>query len=316
MGITLCNEPNSHITVSYDVLSSTQATIFIVFAFICAVCEILFIIYTLRFFMSERKTFTRIHFLLFYLSFHLSLISAVLYVLGGSVICYSPTVYNAIANFSYMFQGIGVYAVTMELLDSLLYVSQIDGPALKCSPMWCIPFAIIYCVGFLFIFFLEMAKGVLHYFYAYNALCHFTMASSFFIISKYLYSELSVKYPSFVNQENQKLWIGVAYTIMILMIVRSGLAFLNFIDFTWYLKKNYLGLFTIYILSLETLIYILPSMTLTIFMKINMERNMSTKALGLIKQEIQTGGKRFSKPGENNLVQEMVNFENADDDWA
>ncbi len=229
--------------------------------------------------------------------------------------CYGITLYNAIANFSYLFQGIGVYAVTMEMLNSLLFVIQIDGPEVKCRPLWCFPCILGYIIGFIIIFCKEISKGVLHYFYSYNAVSHMILAGAFFIVSKLLYGEMSRKYPSFVSQENKSTWIGVAYTIMILMIVRAVLAWSNYMGFTFYLKSNHLGLFTLYIIVFVTLFDLLPCVTLTLFMQIHMEKNVASKSMGRIAIKAD-GVKHFANTNQNNIMEEMVDFENAEEDWV
>ena len=315
MGVSLCKNGDTHISVSYDIQTVPQGIIFLCYGIFCACCEVLFMFFTIRFFCASGKSLSRVYFLLFYLSFHLSLLSSVLYFTGG-IVCYGIVLYNAISNFSYLFQGIGVYAVTMQMFDSLLVLSQVDGHPIKCKPLWCLPIILAYLIGFLAIFFTEILNGVLHYFYIYNAACHLILAGSFFVVSKTLYGEMSMKYPSLVSQENKSTWVGVAYTIMILMIVRAALAIFNVMGLTFYLKSHHLGLFTLYIIVFITIFDLLPCITLAFFMQIHIDNSIERKSLGRLKNETSSNEKRFTITTESNLMEEMVDYENAEEDWA
>ncbi len=313
MGMTLCESGGVHVSVSYDIQTVPQGIIFLCYAVVCALFEVVFLFFTLRFFCADHQSLVRTYLVMFYLSFHLSLLTSVLYFLGGFV-CYGLTLYNAIANFSYLFQGIGVYAATMEILDSLLCMRELDGPPANFSTRWCSPVIVVHCVCFVSIFAVEISRHELRYFFLYNMVCHLILAAAFFTTSTNLFNEMSGKYPSIVSPENRSMWFGVAYTIMILMSVRALLAFLNYMGFTFYLKEHHVGMFTLYIIVFVTVFDLVPCAALTVFMQIQVSRGFRPKSVcGRLKSVEKMG---FKATGDKNLMEEMVDCENADDDWA
>ncbi len=315
MGITLCESEGVHVSLSYDMQTETQGVIFVSYSAVCGVFELVFLFFTVRFFCADHRYLFRPYLVLFYLSFHLSLLTSVLYFLGGYV-CYGLTLYNVIANFSYLFQGIGVYAATMEILDSLLGMKELDGPPRSFGTLCLCPLMLVHCACFVAIFWVEINRdNELRYFYLYNTVCHSILATAFFLTSTSLFYEMSGKYPSFVSSENRSLWFGVAYTIMILMTVRAMLALLNYMGFTFYLKANHIGLFTVYIMVFITVFDVVPCGALTIFMQINVNRGFRAKSVGSVVKSKEKSG--FRRTTDKNIMEEMIDCENADEDyWA
>ena len=246
----ICFMPNLDATISYDINTLSQAFIFFIYGALCLIYELIFIFTTIIFFIHNANSLRRIYFTIFHISFHLSLLYTILYFFGG-FICYDLIIYNMFANFSYLFQGIGVYSIIMEMISSLAHLSQIDGNQTKFNTIWCSPFILGYIIGFVYIFYKEYYGGELHYFFIYNVICHIIFIGSFFIISKMLYDEMSQKYPSFISNTNKNIWSAVIYIIMLLMGLRAIFAMLTFSGFTYYLKENYLCFYIIYIITLD-----------------------------------------------------------------
>lgn len=299
---------------SYDIKTEKQGVVFLMYGVVCAVFELLFVFLTVRFFHSNHKLSSRNHFLVICLSFHLSLISTILYFMAG-VLCYGYVVYNAIANFSYLGQAVGMYAITMESFNLVTIALKTNNPVLTYKEVWCGFLLFVYVCGNVWVFYWEISDRGLHYFYLYNGLWHLTICGGFFFISKLVQTEVAEKYPSLLPRANRRVWIGVSCTIGILMLVRGMLALLHFTSLLSTLKANHLSLFTLYIILLVTIFTIFPCIVLAIFMQLYKQDDTPPTSAPEIKKSI-TAKKVFPKPAKEDLMEEMLNIENASENWV
>eukprot|EP00830_Metopus_es_P000823 TRINITY_DN10753_c0_g1_i1.p1 TRINITY_DN10753_c0_g1~~TRINITY_DN10753_c0_g1_i1.p1 ORF type:complete len:317 (-),score=29.93 TRINITY_DN10753_c0_g1_i1:28-978(-) len=313
MGISICEDDGTPVSLSYDVQSKSQGIIYLGYAVVCTGFEALFILMTVRLCCYEKKVLASPYGMVFFSFFHLSMISAILYFLGG-VVCYGTFLYNAIANFSYLFQGLGVLAVSMEIADSLEEMRATYGSTVSFKAVWLIPPTLLYMLLFIFIFLNETNADELKYFFLYNGACHIIIACAFYSISLTFNNEIVQKYPSFVSTTKRNAWTGVSTEIIILLITREIIAILNHEGFTFYLKVNHQALFTIYIISLSVLFDLLPCGALGIFMQMQLDNKSQSKNLEEVFLHLEEKKSTcFTKPENDNIMGEMMGEENIDE---
>jgi len=308
--ITLC----TYSSTFYDVKTNKQGIIFLFYSIVCLILELFFIVLTVKFFVSNKKLSARNNFLVFYISFHLSLISAILYLAGG-VICYNLILYNLFCNFPYLAQAIGVYAITMESFNLVTIAWKTDNPILVYKEIWCSIVLLVYVGGYIGVFWHEINDGELHYFYLYNGIWHIAFSGGYFFISKLAHTEVAEKYPSLLPKENRRVLSGVSCTIAFLMSLRGILTLLSFTGLRLYLRNEHIGLFTLYIIVFVTIFNLFPCIVLAIFMQLYKQTDIQLISVPEIKKAIQTK-KVFPKPAKDDLMQEMLNMENAEENWV
>ncbi len=320
MGITVCENEreNLHVSVSYDIQTENQGVVFVSYSAVCLAFEAVFLFFTLRFFCADHRLRSNTYAVIFYVTFHLSLLTTALYFLGG-VVCYGIVVYNFLSTASYLLQGTGVFAVTMNMLDSLWSLPRDDSSAAIYHTWWFIPPFAAYAVFFIVLFFVEVKNNKLYNFYLYNLLCSLVLASTFYVVAKSLSTELLVKYPSILTPVKHKMWRVVAFTITILMIAKAVCALFDYMGVSLYLKDNNLLMFTSYVIVLSLLFDLLPCVVLMLFISVQIYSVERSKSIGEIMGNLEEKTTCFSRPENGNgnvsLMEEMVEGENAKDDF-
>lgn len=309
MGIfALCPAQNLDISVSYDIVTEPQGMIYVVYGSFCILCELTFLYVTIKFFGSNIGAFKRTYFVLLYLTFHLSLICYILYFFGG-FICYGAALYNTVANLPYLFQGVGMYCIIMEMLDSLFYLSQLKGNVSSLNHLHFLPIIVLYSMGFAGMLVWDVSGGALSYFFLYNVIWYTFFLCSFFIAWRSLNKEMLLMYRSCFSNIGMSKWLTVVHTIMLLMFIRGLLALLNFVKLTYYLKENYLSLFTVYMIVFITVFALGPCVVLTIFLQLRLQPTIVQK----VPESITRTPKRFTESTKNSLA-ELLDYENAEEE--
>jgi len=313
MAFTLCVDSQHnfmHASISYDIQTMSQAIIFASYAIICLIIEIIFFILTLRFFCGDNKLKSNIYAIIFYLSFHLSLITTALYFTGG-IICYGISLYNFLSSASYILQGAGVYFVILNMLDSLIPLLNPDS---RWNTCWLIPGFFLYIIGFTVLYLMEVRQNQINSLHLFNSCGSLIVAIGFLIVAKRLCAELIEKYPSILPPDKQRIWNSVVLTITGLMIMRSICAFCDFLGLALYLKQNNIAIFTIYAISLSLLFDIFPCVVLLFFIKIQTRNDIHSKSIGEIRSTLGIKSPNFTKERSDTLMEQMVGDENAKED--
>ena len=313
MGLTLCEDydfGSYHASVSYDILTPKQGAIFLGYFTICLLFESVFLFLTIRYFCSDTKLRSNIYAVVFYVSFHLSLVTTALHFLGG-IVCFNYKVYNFLSTASYLLQGTGVFFVTMNMLDALL---PLWCPDATCAKYLFLPIFALYAGGFLVFFMMELRNNKLSNFYLFNFYSSLILAIGFYLVVRQLSTELLLKFPSMLPPTRQVVWQGVATSITSLMLARAGCAFLDYMGLQFYLKNHNLALFTLYSIGLSLLFDILPCIGLLYFIKVQTQSTERSKSIGEIMSSLEGKATGFSKPGSDTLMEEMVAGENAKED--
>lgn len=309
-GLTLCELGDINSSVSYDIMAVPQGIIFCVYALFCILCELVFLYVTIRFFWNDPEAFKRTYFVLLYLTFHLSLLCYILYFFGG-LICYGTILYNIISNLPYFFQGIGMYSIIMEMVTSLSYLSELDGNPKSICHFHFLPIIILYSIGFVLVFFWDISNDELDYFFLYNVIWYTVSLGCFYLSWRHLFKQMSLMYPSFISEAGISKWLTTVRTIMILMSIRVIVGVLNFTGFTYYLKDQYIGLFTLYVIAIITGLALAPCIVLTMFLLVRPDQTMAQKISGkFIGQR-----KRFTETTKNSLA-ELLDYENTEENLA
>jgi hypothetical protein len=156
----------------------------------------------------------------------------------------------------------------MESFNLVTIAWKTNNPILVYKEIWCNVVLLGYVGGCIGMFYYEINDGELHYFYLYNGIWHIAFAAGYFFISKLAHTEVTEKYPSLLAKENRRVLSGVSCTIACLVLLHGILALLNFIGLTIYLKKEHIGLFTLYIIIFVTIFNLIPCIILAIFMQL------------------------------------------------
>ncbi len=313
MGLTLCSARAGSETL-YDIRTQTQGTMFLCYAGVYTVVEGVFLAMTIKLFCANVHLFRNFYAFVFYCAFHLTLLCSAIYFLGG-IICYGEVVYVLVANLPYLFQGLSVLVLIVQMANSHQLISP-DENGRGCSYNLCaLALSLVYIALFGVLMWTEMREGRLHYFYVYNVVCHVGLALVLLRQSRHLYIEIVERYPTFLNILRRRAWRGIMVTITTLMFSRSGMAACNVAGINDFLKRNHHGLFTLYKMVFFMAFELFPCIAFMFFMHMQLsagDTHKCVRASGDL-EAYRTQKKRWHSPACSfSLAEEMVDNEGID----
>ncbi len=308
-------KPNSQL------LTAAQAAVFLCYAAVYIVAEIVLLVVTARLFCANASLAHNLHAFVFYCAFHITLLSSAVYFLGGTI-CYGATMYEVAANLPYLAQGVGALVLLFQMANSYHLISPTaEGEDDDCASSYnrsALALSLAYSIAFCLIMRAELNVGPLHYFYLYNLACHASLGSALIYQSRNLYSEIVERYPTLLTVLRRRAWGGVILTVTTLMFSRAVLAAADVSGLNGFLRDYHHELFVASEALFFAVFELLPCVVFIFFMHMQLDSAESPRLTGSTRASNGVEGYRAGKKGWHtptcsfSLAEEMVDNEGID----
>ena len=283
--------------------------LFLIQSIACITLGCIFLYFTIRILLDSSKSKCNITSFLFYASFHVNLVTSSLYFLAASNY-YDIFPYIFLSKAFYLWQDIRLLCIIINFLESIL---SLDNCSSNKTIKFIFGLLFLYIIFFIIIFEWESGTGQFKYFYLYTFFCEFIFDIWFFQLSKVLYSEIMLKYPSLMSFSKRHFWHWLIVTILFITTARIFSALLNYLGAEQWLKSFSLVIYIVAKLLSSYLFDMLPCVVIIFLMNTQISKIVKYRTINEILNELDRKKICFIIQYKETLMEEIVDENGIED---